>query len=190
MARAGLTVVLVLAMATAGCGGFGGQPAPGPGEETSVSTDGGEVTPPYFVFANDLQTTWSLSVYLVDGPITRFRVTFRNGSERTVDRDAVPYAAVDIEPAGSVLGRGDYTVGPESTLFLTLRGCEPDTTVWFIYSPEGSPESFSYGPGLECSGLTYLEERHAEGGGSFEGGDYRHLLDEPGTVRRTLRADG
>lgn len=174
-----ITGCVVCLVALAGCAGLPSQPTP------DGSPDDG-VTPPYIVFANDDERTYELTVYLTAAPITEFRVGFRNGTSMTVSQNDVPYEAVSIEPAGEILATGQYDVDSGETLYVALEDCTEDTGVWMIYTPAGQSTAFSWIQTTTCAGLTLLEERNPNGGGSYAGGDYSDRVSGPNTVRRTL----
>ena len=160
-------------------------PAAGTAPATATSTPTANVSAPYFAFRNDDDDAWAVTLYLVGGNTDEFVVTYPNGTERTVTQNDVPVDAVAIAPANPIVASETYTVGPTENLFVSLRGCREDVSVWFVYSQPGE-SSFVFGPGDVCEGYTLLVERQPIGGGTYMGGDYTHLLGDPDTTYREL----
>lgn len=190
MLRSTLPVVALAALLVlAGCslpGGNGATPTPA---GTPAGTPPSDVSPPYFVFQNDVGETREITMYLTEGRPTEFRVTFENGTTVTVNQSNVPWNADRIVPATAVLASETYSIEPRSNLFVALRGCAADTYLWFFHLGPRRTD-LSYGPSYECPGSTILEFRNPNGGGSAVGGDYRDVLDDPSTTYRVLAANG
>jgi len=104
MRRSTLPVVALAALfVLAGCslpGGNGSTPT-SPG--TPAQPPPSDVSPPYFVFQNDVSETREITMYLTAGRPTEFRVTFDNGTTVTVNQSNVPWNAARIVPANAVL---------------------------------------------------------------------------------------
>lgn len=175
--------VLVVFLLLVGCTGL-----PGSGTQTPVA-DGASTEPPYLVFSNGGDETWELSLYVVEGTVDQFRVTFSNGTTRTVEQYAIPAIATRIEPASDVLRRANFTIEPNENRWVNVRGCGPDTHVWHRYSRAGT-DAYSYGPAIDCDEYPLLESVTPNGGGTSVGGDYGDLFNDPKTKKRVLAVNG
>lgn len=181
--------LLCLAVLVAGCSTTPVGNAPDTPSATPGETPPAQTADSYFVFQNERADTFELTAYLGEQPMRKFRVTFSNGTTTVVDQPNIPAIATHIEPAGAVYSTETYVVGPHTTLFLQFRGCDSDTSVWWIYN-QPNTTAYSYGQAHPCPGFTARDRLRPNEGAYSEGGDYRDVLDDPNTVVRTLSVNG